>query len=339
MEPRRKYRILILTDHRIHSPVESIYPIARQMSKWEQCAHIDVVSRGLISNKDFFERPHNSSVRAVRVTKEFQHHENGASFKGDNLVVQPINYDVVLLRLPRVNSMDFFNQITNTIPARRIINQPAGIMATGSKDYLLNFPDLCPPMQLCTSVEDVLEFKSQFPVVIKPLNNSGGKGIIRIDGDSAYIAHSKTPLAEVLPVIEQEVSKGYLAVKFLKNVNQGDKRIIVANGKVVSAAVRIPAEGSWLANVSMGASSVPAEPDEDELEIVNRVSPDLKSNGVVLFGIDTLVDDSGKRVLSELNTSCVNGIYPAEMISGKPIVQRTVDLLIDYIQQNIEPRP
>lgn len=333
--PSSKYRILILTDHRIHSPVESIYSIARGLAKNDFCECVHVVSRGIQGNEFFFVEPVDIPLNAIEVDAGFSHSPGAKAFHQGQFLISPLNYDVVLLRLPRVSSMSFFAKIGKLIPEQKIINQPSGIAETGSKDYLLNFPELCPPIQKCNSIAEIEAFKSIFPIVLKPLNNSGGKGIVRIDGNMVYMGRTKVTWQEALPVIEEELVRGYLGMKYLKNVDQGDKRIIVVNGEVVAAALRLPAEGSWLCNVSMGGHSEMAEPDEAELEIAKRVVPNLLAKGVVMFGFDTLVDDKGNRVLSELNTSCVNGIYPAERVSGRPIVQRTVDLIMAYILNNI----
>lgn len=335
MNKTGKYRVLILTDHRIHSPVESIYSIARGLAQKPGCKHVHVVSRGIESNQGFFEHPNDDKLIATEVDDSFHHSGTHQAFQRNQFHCSPNDYDVAFLRLPRANSMEFFARIGKVIEEERIINQPQGIALTGSKEYLLNFPELCPPIRYCNSLEDVLEFRSRFPIVLKPLNSSGGKGIVRIEGDDVYFGKFKLRWKDFAPDFASEVSAGYLAMKFLKNVSQGDKRVIVINGQVVAAALRVPPEGSWICNVSMGATSVLAEPDGDEMEIARRVSPALRAEGVIMFGFDTLVDDNGKRVLSELNTSCVNGIYPADMVSPKPVVQSTVNLLWEYINSSI----
>ena len=333
MDPQ--FRILILTDHRIHSPVESIYPIARSLTNHANCSLVHVASSGSIENESFFSNPTPSKLSAIAVDDNFQYSENGICFQHPSLLVDPRSYDVVLLRLPRSKSMEFFARIEQVIPKFRMINQPLGIAETGSKEYLLNFPDLCPPLMLCNNMEDVRSLRDRFAFVLKPFNNSGGKGLVRIDGNKVYEGQNEYHWDDYLPTLEGLIGQGYLGMKFLKNVHQGDKRIIVANRKVVAAALRTPPAGSWLCNVSMGATSTYAEPDEQELEIARKVIPDLYDKGVILFGMDTLVDDDGRRVLSELNTSCVNGIYPAEITTGRPITQETANLLMEYIIDQI----
>ena len=339
LKEQQKYRVLILTDHRVHSPIESTYPLARALAKHISCDYVHVVSRGIAQNQPFFEHPENRVLLASKSNENLRHSESYLPFEfGEDVIrIKPSEYDVVILRMPRVNSIEFFRKISKLIPAQSIINQPEGIIQTGDKTYLLNFPEFCPPIRLCTSIEEVESFKSRFPIVLKPLNNSGGKGLVKISGDWVMEGLKTSSWQEFLPKLKKNISKGYLAMKFLKNVNQGDKRIIVANGAVVAAMLRMPPEDSWLCNVSLGAKSVVSEPDEEELIMVREIAQHLSSMGVVLFGIDTLVDDNGTRVLSELNTSCVNGIYPAEIHTKRPVVQETADLLWEYIEENIQP--
>jgi len=81
----------------------------------------------------------------------------------------------------------------------------------------------------------------------------------------------------------------YLGVKFLSNVSQGDKRIVVVNGKVLGASLRLPAQDSWICNVAMGGSSNYAEIDEAERQIIQRINPTLSRLGLVMYGVDTLM--------------------------------------------------
>jgi glutathione synthase len=122
-----------------------------------------------------------------------------------------------------------------------------------------------------------------------------------------------------------------LAMKFLKNVTQGDKRTIVVNREILGAALRLPAPGGWLCNVNQGGHAILAEPDEDEHIIQEILTPMLHRKGVVIFGFDTLVDDDGRRVLSEINTLSIGGLVPLEEMSGKPVLKRAATLLWDYI--------
>ena len=335
---QKKYRILILSDHRIHSPVESIYSIANALKLHSRCLHVHAVSRGLEENQAFFEAPETGRFYAISVNPDFRYHEDGRAWTTNPFPAFLEDYDVVFLRLSRRNSIPFFEKIEQVVDPQRIINQPQGIIQTGSKSFLMEFPEVCPPMKLCYSVADVEEMRAQFAIVLKPFNSSGGRGLVRIDGDEVETNGQTMTWNEFLPELGEIIEEGYLAMKFMENVGQGDKRVIVVNGKIIAAALRVPREGHWLCNVSQGAKSELAEPDEAELEIAERITPELMRRGVVYFGFDTLMGDDGKRILSEINTSCINGIYPAEVVSGKPIVKRTAKGFWTYILKHIKPK-
>ena len=135
----------------------------------------------------------------------------------------------------------------------------------------------------------------------------------------------------VVQAMQEEFDpEGYLAMKFLKNVSQGDKRILVVGDEVLAASLRIPAEDSWLCNVAQGGTSVAAEVSEEEYEIVRGISKKLNAEGILIYGVDTLVNDDGLRTLSEINTLSIGGFPQAEQQTGKPIIKRMIEKIFDY---------
>lgn len=123
-----------------------------------------------------------------------------------------------------------------------------------------------------------------------------------------------------------------LAMPFLKNVTLGDKRTIIAHGKIIGTALRIPAPGSWMCNVAQGGHAVAATPDEDELIIASTLIPLLHRKGVIFFGFDTLVNNEGRRVLSEINTLSIGGLVPLEELTGRPVLKEIAGRLWDYLE-------
>ena len=108
------------------------------------------------------------------------------------------------------------------------------------------------------------------------------------------------------------------------------------NGKILGASLRLPAKGSWLCNVAMGGSSQAAQVEPEEVAIVRTIDPVLSKMGIVMYGVDTLVGDDGKRVLSEINTTSIGGVPQLAEQQGKPLVKETAHLLWNYIHQKIE---
>ena len=212
-----------------------------------------------------------------------------------------------------------------------IVNRPSGIIRTSSKAFLLEVAEVCPPIRLVRSVEEVLAYAQEFPLVLKPLREYGGKGVIKIKGqdldDGNQIYDAQKYLQQLRPVLESE---GMLAMKFLKNVSQGDKRIIVVGGEIMACSLRLPAADSWLCNVAQGGTAVAATAEPEERELVATIHPKLAAAGVLIYGVDTLVNDDGQRVLSEINTLSIGGFPQAEQQQGRPIIQPTIDKIFQY---------
>ena len=335
----QKFRMLVLTDHSAHTSENSVYALLQELRKHPRCQQIDTASRAVSKNVLFFEHGLQRSLLVAPVDEGFYYRPDGGSFKNRLRPASLREYDVILLRLPHPVPDRFWHFLTRIYPERQIINRPSGIRETSTKHFLLRFPDLCPPMRLCKTANDILDFKSQFPVVLKPPLSYGGAGIVKIEGDTVWTyAKTSMPLSQFLAQFKENPVE-YLGMKFLKNVDQGDKRIIVVNRQVLGASIRLPAKGSWICNVARGGSAIPAEPDKDEQEIAARLIPLLYEMGVVFFGFDTLVNDEGKRMLSEINTLSIGGLPQIAQFTGRPIVKDAAHLLWEYVKSEIYGRP
>lgn len=324
---------LVLTDHRKHSAENSLYALLQSLQQHPAVGQVWVASRGNANNNSFFYDCKNTPLSAVEVDNTFVFDPTGKLFTQKTTKVNSSTVDAIFLRLPRPVSDEFLRFIATIGRGKTLINHPLGIIKTSSKAFLLNLKNYCPPIELCSTTEQVRIFAKQFPTVLKPLREYGGKGIVRIDGNKVMIGNDKQQaLDEFLISIEKELyDHGFLAMKFMKNVSQGDKRILVVNGQIMAASLRLPAPNSWMCNVAQGGKSVAAEVTPEEEAMIAAISPILKREGIFIFGADTLVNDNGKRILSEVNTLSIGGFPQAEKQTGKPVVQETINMLINYV--------
>lgn len=329
----KSFKMLVLTDHTKHSSENSLYPLVQAMRQDPRCAGIDVATRGSQENDLFFKSKVSDTISVVEVDEYFSFAENGAAFKNSNSVMTKA-YDVIWLRMPPPFSQALLKHLNLAFANKLIINNPTGIFEAGSKQFLVNFSDICPPMQICKSIEDIIAFKSQFPIVLKPFREYGGKGIIKIDGEQVWDGNQEmtfTAFSEKW----KHTKTVYLGVKFLKNVKQGDKRIIVINGEIMGAALRLPPSDSWICNVSMGGRSTDTDISPEEVAIVARINPTLSKMGIVMYGVDTLVGDDGKRLLSEINTTSIGGLPQIAKMNGEPLLEKATELFWNYITKEI----
>lgn len=329
----KKYNFLVLTEHTKHSNQNSLYALVAELVKHEQVNRVYVASRGNHQNKPFFEGLATSTVEAMIADASFAFDESGQQFLEGTSTIDIQTVDVVFMRLPRPATDEFLEHLVRIAPKQIFVNNPKGIIKTSTKEFLLNFPSVCPPMTLCQSVEEVLTFAAQYPIVLKPLREYGGKGVVKVTNQQVLSGdESPKPIKEYLIEIKEELeSSGYLAMKFLKNVSEGDKRILVVNGEILASSLRLPAPDSWLCNVAQGGTSVPSTVSPEETEIIKKIAPVLLKEGIVMFGADTLVNDDGKRILSEVNTLSIGGFPQAEKQTGIPVVKMAIDGIIAYV--------
>ena len=331
----KKYKVLVLTDHTGHSDQNSIYSILSQMIGHERCEIVDVASRGLHENRFFFEAMQRDALLGTEVRPDFSFTKDGKHYKSHLKKLKPKDYTIILLRLPRPISDEFLLWLDEVFSHAIVINSPKGIIKTSNKKYLVNFPSICPDVRLCYTVEDIKAEADKYPIVLKPLKEYGGRGLIRIDGDTTDDGNKEFDTEHYLEALASDMpSEGFLAMRYLKNVSQGDKRILVVDGDIMAASLRLPGEGSWLCNVAQGGKSVTAEVTEDERAIIEHINPYLLSEGIMIYGADTLVDDNGKRILSEVNTLSIGGFPQAEAQTGIPIIKMTINKIFEYADEH-----
>ncbi|WP_170110580.1 ATP-grasp domain-containing protein [Flavilitoribacter nigricans] len=302
------------------------------------CERIDIASRGWEENRAFFSGKSAESLLASPVTEDFAFHPDGIHFRTGLRAIQLQDYDAIFLRLPPPLDNGFLRFLTTHFPNQKIINRPSGLMKTANKAFLLNFPEICPEMKLCENAEDIRTFSKKFPIVLKPLRNYGGKGIVKIQGEQVEVDGQELSLEDFLSSYEQ-APEPYLAMKFLKNVNQGDKRIVVVNEQVLGGVLRLPPPGAWLCNAAQGGQATGTELTPEETRMAQVIGPVLQREGIAMFGFDTLVDDQGKRILSEINTLSIGGLPQMGALNGQPVVSRAAALLWQYINDEIYGDP
>jgi glutathione synthase len=327
-------KLLVLTDHAGHSQHNSVYALVRALIQQSDVQSIHACSRSDNRNKLFFEGKGDPHFWAITCDETFAYpaHE---LFDQKTELYHLQDFDSIFLRLPRPIHPAFFDFLSHHFDERQIVNRPSGIKKTGSKAFLLNFDQYVAPMKLCLSWNDIRLFANEYVCVLKPLEDYGGRGIVRIDGETVNQNGVNISRSNFYRQY-QDYPRPYLAMKYLKHVSAGDKRIVVAGGEVLTCSLRRPAKDNWLCNVAQGGSDEMATPDERELAIIEYIQPKLKAEGIFYYGLDTLMNDDGQRVISEINTLSIGGIAPGEITSGRPLAQIFARNFVAYLKNNHE---
>jgi glutathione synthase len=174
-----------------------------------------------------------------------------------------------------------------------VINRPQSLRDANEKFFINNFPQCCVPMLISSQSDMLREFVSKHGhCVVKPLDGMGGESVFQvIDTD--------TNLNVILETITRHDSRPVMAQKYIDEISQGDKRILVVNGEPVPYALaRFAGKGDFRGNLAKGGSSKGVPLSERDRWICSQVAPELKKRGILFAGLDVIGD-----WLSEVNVT------------------------------------
>jgi len=197
-----------------------------------------------------------------------------------------------------------------------VINNPLGILRANEKLYIFNVPDFIPITLITSKKEELLDFLNKHKeAVIKPLFNKGGEGVFYLNINSIN-ANS---------IIEESLINNHTVViqKYLPEVLDGDKRIIIFNGEPVGGIVRIPKPGEFRAHISRGASFKSLALSRRDIEICNALKPFLIRDSIYFAAIDVIGD-----YLIEVNVTCPANLYETEQAINKPLSKMLIEWAI-----------
>ncbi|MEG6508212.1 glutathione synthase [Methyloligella sp. 2.7D] len=229
------------------------------------------------------------------------------------------DFDVVLLRQDPPFDMAY---LTTTHLLERlkgkslVVNDPAWIRNSPEKIFVLDFLDLMPPTLITRSLDEVKAFREKHKdIVVKPLFGNGGAAVFRIaPGDTNLNA-----LVELFGIVFREPM---MVQRYLPEVRQGDKRIILVDGEFAGAINRVPAADETRSNMHVGGTPHLSDLTEREKEICARLGPELKRRGLIFVGIDVIGD-----YLTEINVTSPTGIREVKRFGGGDIAVMVWDAI------------
>jgi glutathione synthase len=195
-------------------------------------------------------------------------------------------------------------------PSTRVINNPSGVRNAPEKLLVTHFPHLIPPTLISWDRGLIKEFLAVHKaVILKPLFEFGGNGIFLLkEGD--------TNLTGLLEMYQRLYAEPPIFQKYLPEIREGDKRIILINGKPKGVFKRIPPSGHVRSNMRLGGQAVPCDYTTRDLEICHALEPILKQRGLYLTGIDVIGD-----YLTEINVTSPTGIPVIHRLYNKNLAQ------------------
>jgi len=174
-----------------------------------------------------------------------------------------------------------------------IINKAQSLRDANEKLFTNNFAECMPPTLVSSQAEHIKAFyREHKDIILKPLDGMGGASVFRIKEDGSN-------LSVIIETLTEYGTKLTMAQRFIPEITQGDKRILLVNGEPVPYALaRIPTKGETRANLATGGEGVGMELSERDRWICRQVAPLLKAKGLIFVGIDVIGD-----YLTEVNVT------------------------------------
>ena len=201
-----------------------------------------------------------------------------------------------------------------------VVNDPQGVRDCPEKLFVLDFAEFMPPTLITRSLKELRAFHAEHgEIVVKPLHGNAGAAVFRIGSDGTNLGALAELFAKIWP-------EPFIAQAFVPAVAEGDKRIILVDGKAVGAINRRPASGEIRSNLAAGGKAEATTLTQREREICEAIGPELKRRGLIFVGIDVI-----GGMLTEINVTSPTGIVSLDGFNGTD----TAGLIWDAIEARL----
>jgi glutathione synthase len=205
-----------------------------------------------------------------------------------------------------------------------VINKPKSLRDANEKMYTAWFPQCCTDTLVTRDSGRIKNFLHEHgEIIVKPLDGMGGASI--------FLVRENDPnLSVILETMTQHHKRQVMAQKYLPEIKDGDKRILMINGEPVPYCLaRIPATGESRGNLAAGGTGQGRPLSERDKWIASVVGSVLRDKGLVFVGLDVIGD-----YLTEINVTSPTCVQELDVQFGLNISA----LLMDYIEQTLNSR-
>jgi glutathione synthase len=259
---------------------------------------------------DIFLRNDTVKIKACKFS--FSDKENWYEL-GKSEETLPKSFDAILMRKdPPFDNEYLYSTYLLELAANqgvRVINNPSAVRGWNEKLSVAKFPQFTPEFLVTSNNDLIREFlEIHLDIVVKPLDGMGGSRVFRL-------SQADPNINVILETITKFGHETIMAQRYLPQILQGDKRIIVINGEPLPYALaRIPKAGETRGNLAAGGTGVAQALSARDLEIATLIGKKLKQEGLFLVGLDVIGD-----YLTEINVTSPTGMVEiAAQTSCKP---------------------
>lgn len=238
------------------------------------------------------------------------------------------DFDAVLMRKDPPFDNEFFYATHMLEQAERegakVFNKPSSLRDHPEKLAIMEFPQFVSPTLVTRSADEVRRFHEEHgEIILKPLDGMGGMGIFRVGPDGLN-------LGSIIETLNQNGSTTIMVQRFVPEITQGDKRVLVIGGRVAPFCLaRIPQGSEVRGNLAAGGKGVAQPISERDREIAETIGPLLAGRGLLLIGLDVIGD-----CLTEINVTSPTGFQEITRQTGFDVPAMFVDALEEAVDRD-----
>jgi len=241
-----------------------------------------------------------------------------------NQVLPLSDYDVVMMRQDPPFDLSYITatHILEKLPkSTLVVNNPFEVRNAPEKIFVTNYPHLMPKTLITRDLQSIKGFREEFKdIIIKPLYGNGGQGVF-------HVLPSDENFNSILEMFFNQNKEPLIIQEYLKDVRNGDKRIILLDGEIVGAINRIPQQGESRSNMHVGGQAHKTILTKRDKFICKEISQSLKDKELLFVGIDIIGD-----FITEINVTSPTGIREIRSHDNIYIEK----LFWDFIEQKLE---
>jgi glutathione synthase len=205
----------------------------------------------------------------------------------------------------------------------RVFNKPRALRDHPEKLAILEFPQFLGPTLVSRSPDEIRAFHTVHrDIILKPLDGMGGMGIFRVRDDGLN-------LGAIIETLNRDGAQTIMVQKFLPAIAQGDKRVLLIDGKPVPYCLaRIPQGNEVRGNLAAGGKGVAQALTPRDLEIAQALGPILAARGLLLVGLDIIGEH-----LTEINVTSPTCFQEIHDQTGFDVPAMFIDALEHHANQ------
>jgi glutathione synthase len=234
--------------------------------------------------------------------------------------------DVILMRKDPPFNMEYIYATYILELAERqgvlVVNKPQTLRDANEKLSTAWFPQCTTSALVTRNPQQILTFLQQHKdIILKPLHGMGGASIFRV-------TENDLNTNVIIETLTEHQARYVMAQRFIPEIVQGDKRILLVDGEPVPYALaRVPAKGETRGNLAVGGTGVGVALSQRDYWICEQVAPTLKEKGLLFVGLDVIGD-----YLTEINITSPTCIRELDQLYGLDIAGQLMDAIEARIQ-------